>query len=76
MASAWGNGIWKAAVLVALLVIAAELWLLHQDIIAPVDEPQTVASNEADDALDSIDHELQQIHQKIDAIMLAMARSK
>jgi hypothetical protein len=63
------------AVLVALAVIAGELWLLHRDITEPVDE-QSVASADQDDALDAIDHQLDRLNQKVDAIMLVMARSK
>jgi len=46
-----------------------------RDITEPVDE-QSVASADQDDALDAIDHQLDRLNQKVDAIMLVMARSK
>ena len=76
MARSIAEWAWKASVLVALGIIAGELWMLHRDITEPVDEQQSVASANEDDALDSIDHQLDRLNQKVDAIMLVMARSK
>ena len=76
MARSIAEWAWKASVLVALGVIAGELWMLHRDITEPVDQQQSVASADEDDALDAIDHQLDRLNQKVDAIMLVMARSK
>ncbi len=76
MARSIAEWAWKASVLVALGIIAGELWMLHRDITEPVDEQQSVASANEDDALDSIDHQLDRLNQKVDAIMLVMARTK
>lgn len=69
---------WRIAVLCALGVIAWELQRLHSDIAQPFDEQTTTAAapDEALDSLDAIRQDLAQLTQKVDAILVVMARSK
>lgn len=76
LARAIAEWVWRLAILAALGFIGFELRQLHQDITEPVEEPQSVASTDSDDALDAIDRQLARLNQKVDAIMLVMARAK
>jgi len=70
--------LWRAAVLCALVVIGWELHLLRLDVAQPVDEQTTTASapDETLDSLDAIHEELALLTQKVDAILVVMARAK
>ncbi len=70
--------LWRAAVLCALVVIGWELHLLRLDIAQPVDDHSTTASapDETQDSLDGIHEELALLSQKVDAILVVMARAK
>jgi hypothetical protein len=70
--------LWRAAVLCALIVIAWELQLLRSDISQPVDDQTTTAAapDETLDSLDGIRDDLAQLTQKVDAILMVMARAK
>ena len=70
--------LWRAAVLCALVVIGWELHLLRLDVAQPLDEQTTTASapDETLDSLDGIHEELALLTQKVDAILVVMARAK
>lgn len=70
--------LWRAAVLCVLVVIAWELQLLRSDISQPVDDQATAAAapDETLDSLDGIREDLAQLTQKVDAILMVMARAK
>ena len=70
--------LWRMAVLCALGVIGWELQRLHADITQPVDDQTTVASapDETQDSLDAIREDLGLLTQKVDAILVVMARAK
>jgi hypothetical protein len=59
-------------------VIGWELQRLHSDIAQPVDDQTTTAAapDETQDSLDAIRLDLAQLTQKVDAILVVMARSK
>jgi len=70
--------LWRAALLSALGWIGWELMLLHND-LRPTPGDQAMASATDDDTLDSLDairDDLADLTEKVDAIMVAMARSK
>ena len=71
--------LWRCALLCALVWIGWELMLLHNDLQQPADDPATVAAGADDDTLDGLDairDDLAELTQKVDAIMVAMARGK
>jgi hypothetical protein len=70
--------IWRLALLGALCWIGWELHGLREDMTEPADE-QTTASAEPDvvrDSLDAIHDDIEELKQKVDAILVAMARSR
>jgi hypothetical protein len=70
---------WRVAVLCALGVIAWELQRVHEDIIAPApDDAASVAAapDETQQSLDAISDDLARLGQKVDAILVVLARSK
>ena len=73
-----GEWVWRLAILAALAWIGWELQLLHQDMNQPVDDGSTVArsSDDTQDSLDAIHDDLQGLTQKVDAIMMVMARGR
>jgi hypothetical protein len=67
---------WRLAVLLALGWISLQLQRLHEDIVAPVDDPANVASNDdTQGSLDSIHDDLDTLTKKVDAILIVMARA-
>jgi hypothetical protein len=70
--------LWRAAVLCALGVIGWELHLLRADIAQPGEDPTTTAAAPDDtlNSLDDIRDDLAQLTQKVDAILVVMARAK
>jgi hypothetical protein len=78
MRAQFAEWLWRLAVLCMLAWIGWGLRLLHEDMNAPADEPTSVAQapDDAQDSLDAIRDDLAGITQKIDAIMVVMARSR
>ena len=78
MTSKIAEWIWRLAVLLALGWIGLQLQRLHEDIVAPPDDSQSVASSNDDtqDSLDSIHADLDSLAKKVDAILVVMARSR
>lgn len=77
MKARWAEWLWRFAVLLALGWIGLQLQRLHEDIVAPIDDPSTVAA--ADDtqgSLDAISDDLTRLTQKVDAILVVMARAQ
>jgi len=70
--------LWRVAILVALGLIGWELQRLHEDIVRPADEPATVANESEDlqDGLDAIRGDIDTLTQKVDAILVVLARAK
>ena len=70
--------LWRMAVLVALGWIGWELHVLHEDVKQPPEDQATVATapDETQDSLDEIRDELVRLAQKVDAILVVMARAK
>lgn len=77
MKARWAEWLWRLAVLLALGWIGLQLQRLHEDIVAPIDDQSTVAA--ADDtqgSLDAISDDLARLTQKVDAILVVMARAQ
>ena len=70
--------IWRVAILVALASIAYELRLLHQDLNQPGDDSATIASAQDDtqESLDALRDDISGLTQKVNAILVVMARAK
>jgi hypothetical protein len=70
--------LWRMALLGALCWIGWELHEFREDMNAPVDE-QTTASTEPDvlkDSLDTIHDDVEDLKQRVDAILIAVVRSR
>jgi len=70
--------IWRAALLGALVWVGAELHGLRLNLEAPPLVDETIASSGTDadqDSLDTIRDDVADIKQKVNAIMVVMARS-
>jgi hypothetical protein len=77
MKARWAEWLWRLAVLLALGWIGLQLQRLHDDIVIPIDDQSTVAA--ADDtqgSLDAISDDLARLTQKVDAILVVMARAQ
>lgn len=70
--------LWRMAVLGALGWIGWELHALRLDVNQPLDEPTTTATapDDTQDTLDAIRDDLESLTQKVDAILVVMARSR
>jgi hypothetical protein len=70
--------LWRAAVLGALGWIAWELHVLREDLNQPADSAATLAAapDETQDSLDAIHEDLEGLTQKVNAILVVMARAK
>jgi len=69
--------LWRLAVLAALGWIGWQLQRLHDDIVQPVDDQATVAAaDDTQDTLDAIREDLNGLTQKVDAILVVMARAR
>ena len=69
--------LWRAALLAGLGWIGWELMLLHEDLRQPVDDETSIAAaDETLDSLDAIKDDLADLTQKVNAILVAMSRSK
>ncbi len=70
--------LWRMALLGALCWIGWELYGFRQDMMEPIDE-QTTATAEPDvlkDSLDVLHDEIEEVKQKVDAILVALAQSR
>lgn len=70
--------LWRVAVLAALGWIGWELHVLRVDVNQAPDDQTTVAGapDETQDSLDAIRDHLENLTQKVDAILVVMARSR
>lgn len=70
--------LWRLAVLAALVWIGWELHSLRLDVTQAPEEQTTVAGapDDTQDALDAIRDDLESLTQKVDAILVVMARSR
>ena len=70
--------VWRVALLCVLGLIAWELHALHEDLNLPVEDQTTVASapDETQDSLDAVRDDIEALTQKVNAILVVMARSK
>lgn len=71
--------LWRAAVLCVLGVIAWQLQRLHEDVTAqPVEDTSTMAEapDETQRSVDGIRDDIAELTQKVDAILVVMARAK
>jgi hypothetical protein len=72
--------LWRALVLCLLGVIALQLRQVHEDIVSPppTDETSTTAQapDEALEGIEAIREDVAQLAQKVDAILVVMARPK
>lgn len=70
--------LWRLSILAAIGWIGWELHGLRIDVNQAPDEQATVAAapDEAQDALDAIRDDLERLTQKVDAILVVMARSR
>ena len=70
--------LWRAALLGALAWIGWELHLLRADMNAPVDDTTTTAAapDDTQDSLDAIRDDLAGLTEKVDAILVVMARAR
>jgi hypothetical protein len=77
MKARWAEWLWRFAVLLALGWIGLQLQRLHEDITAPIDDPSTVAAtDDTQGSLDAISDDLARLTQKVDAILVVMARAQ
>ena len=77
MKARWAEWLWRFAVLLALGWIGLQLQRLHEDITAPIDDPSTVAAtDDTRGSLDAISDDLARLTQKVDAILVVMARAQ
>jgi len=70
--------LWRIALLSALCWIGWELHGFREDMMEPIDE-QTTASTEPDvvrDSLDALHDDIEDLKQRIDAILVAVAHSR
>jgi hypothetical protein len=70
--------LWRVALLGALCWIGWELHGFREDMLEPVD-PQTTAVTEPDvvqDSLDAIQDDIEELKQKVDAVLVAVVRSR
>ena len=70
--------LWRMALLGALCWIGWELHGFREDMTESTDE-QTTASNEPDvfrDSLDALHDDIEDLKQRVDAILVALARSR
>ena len=72
-----GEWLWRAALLGALAWIGYELRMLHQDLQPSADDQAAVAStpDDAQDGLDAVRDDLDDIKKKVDAILVVLSRS-
>jgi hypothetical protein len=70
--------LWRMAVLAALGWIGWELHALRLDVNQAPDEQATIAAapDDTQDTLDAIRDDLESLTQKVDAILVVMARSR
>ena len=70
--------IWRVAILVALASIAWDLRVLPEDLSQPGEDPATVASAQDDtrEGLDALRDDIAGLTQKVNAILVVMARAK
>jgi hypothetical protein len=70
--------LWRAAVLCVLCLIAWELLALRADIAQPVDDQENtaMAPDETQDSLNGLRDDIAALTQKVDAILVVMARTK
>jgi len=78
MARTIAEWIWRVAVLAALVWTGWELHSLHVDVMQPTDDTVTAGADPADTqgSLDEIRDSLAGLTQKVDAILVVMARAK
>ncbi|HKW84703.1 MAG TPA: hypothetical protein VJN68_13215 [Burkholderiaceae bacterium] len=72
-----GEWLWRVALLSTLAWIGYELHSLHQDLQPSPDEQAVVAStpDDAQDGLDAVRDDLEDIKNKVNAILVVLARS-
>ena len=71
--------LWRAAVLCVLGLIAWQLQRVHEDITAqPPDDTSTMAEapDETQRTVDALRDDIAELTQKVDAILVVMARAK
>ena len=71
--------LWRAAVLCVLGLIALELQRVHEDITAqPPEDTSTLAEapDETQRSVDAIRDDIAELAQKVDTILVAVARAK
>ena len=72
--------LWRLAVLAALAWIGASLHQIHEDLLQPADDGQSMATapdgsaDSTDPSDDALRQQLDLLNQKLDAIMIAMAQ--
>jgi len=70
--------VWRAAVVCALAWIGWELHRFHDDMMQPVDDTPTLTADaqEVAQGLDDVRDDIADLGDKVDAILIALARSK
>ena len=71
--------LWRAAIVCALAWIGWELHQMRLELQAPEDDEVTAeaaAPDELQERIDDLDDQLAMLHDKVDAIMIAMAQLK
>lgn len=70
--------LWRLAMLAALGWIGLELHGLHEQLLQPADDAETVqaAGDDTLNAIDELRDDLAGLTQKVDAILIVMARSR
>jgi hypothetical protein len=78
MNSAIAEWLWRAVLICALGWIGWELHVFHEEMVQPLDDQGAVTASPdmLQSSLDDIHEELAGLSEKVDALMVAMARSK
>jgi hypothetical protein len=69
---------WRAAVVCALVWIGWELHRFHGDMMQPIDDTPTVTADadEIQNGLEDVRDDLAGLNDKVDAILIALARTR
>ena len=78
MKSSIAEWVWRAAVVCAMVWIGWELHRFHDDMMQPIDDAPTVTADatQIQNGLDDVRDDLAGLADKVDAILIALARTR
>jgi hypothetical protein len=70
--------LWRVAVICALAWIGLELHRVHEDMMQPIDEEPTITAGaeRIEQGIDDCRSDVADLTEKVDAILIAMARTR